>query len=106
MDIQVQEAWIGLAGTILGGAGFKIIEHWLTAASRRDKTALEIREELREDVLSLRQELKEVETDLDNWRSKYYDLLEKFIEVKTNLEVALKQIQEEHEQQLKETHDS
>jgi hypothetical protein len=90
----------------MGGAGFKIIEHWLTRGGRKDKTALELREELRDDVLSLRKELREVETDLDSWRAKYYELLEKFIEVKTHLEVALRQIQEERDHQLKDKNDS
>lgn len=76
------EAWIALAGTLLGGAGFKIVEHILGRTKRKDDTTTSIRSELRAEVTELRAEADRLrdETDalrkeIDVWRKKYYSLV-------------------------------
>jgi predicted nucleic acid-binding Zn-ribbon protein len=92
MDIQLSQAWIALAATIIGGSGFKVVEHWLGKTEKQDDTASKLRDELRKEVISLRDELRKVETELDIWRGKYWELREQFLKVQSDLDVALKAI--------------
>lgn len=78
----MSEAWIALAGTLLGGAGFKIIEHILGRSKRKDDTATSLRSELRAEVTELRAEADRLRDDtdalrkeIDIWRKKYYSLV-------------------------------
>lgn len=78
----MSEAWIALVGTVFGGAGFKIIEHFLGRKGRRDDFATKLRGELREEVAELRREADrlhreadELRDEVDEWRSKYYSLV-------------------------------
>lgn len=68
--------WIALGGTVFGGAGLKIIERLLIKSKEKDDTALQMREELRQEVKALRESLYAVEKELTSWRDKYYKLLE------------------------------
>lgn len=80
---------IALIGTVLGGVGLKIIEHILSRGKTRDDTASQLRGELRTEVESLRQEIHKVESDVEQWREKYYLLLEQFLVMKLKLEQAV-----------------
>jgi predicted nuclease with TOPRIM domain len=90
---EIATAWIALIGTVLGGVGLKIVEHWLGRSKIRDDTATQLRNELRAEILTLRQELNNVEADLDKWRGKYYELMDNFIKVKSELEHAVRALQ-------------
>lgn len=70
-------AWIALIGTLCGGIGLKVLEHWLGRNKFKTDEATRIREELRTDMTALRTENKELERQVDEWRLKYYDLREK-----------------------------
>lgn len=80
---------IALIGTVLGGVGLKIVEHFLSKSKVRDDTASQLRGELRTEVESLRSEIQKVETEVDLWREKYYTLLEQFLVMKVRLEKAV-----------------
>lgn len=71
-------AVLALIGTIFGGAGLKIIESFLSKGKVKSDIATEIRNELRGEVQTLREELRRVEEDLDTWKAKYYELLDQF----------------------------
>lgn len=90
---ELTPTWIALFGTLMGGVGLKIVEHWLNRSKVRDDAATQIRTELRTEIQSLKQELSEAESDLDKWRGKYYELMDQFIKVKGELESALRQLQ-------------
>lgn len=90
---EITTAWIALIGTMLGGVGLKFVEHWLSRSKIRDDTATQLRNELRTEIQSLKQELNNVEADLDKWRGKYYELMDNFIKVKSELESAMRQLQ-------------
>jgi chromosome segregation ATPase len=90
---EITTAWIALIGTVLGGVGLKFVEHWLSRSKVRDDTASQLRNELRAEIQGLKQELNNVETDLDKWRGKYYELMDNFIKVKSELETAMRQLQ-------------
>lgn len=74
----MNEAWIALIGTVFGGAGLKAVEVILTKSKTKDDIATQIRSELRTEVQGLREELRRVEDELDEWKQKYYDLLDQF----------------------------
>jgi predicted nucleic acid-binding Zn-ribbon protein len=90
---EITTAWIALIGTVLGGVGLKFVEHWLSRSKIRDDTATQLRNELRTEIQGLKQELNNVEADLDKWRGKYYELMDNFIKVKSELESAMRQLQ-------------
>lgn len=90
---EITTAWIALIGTVLGGVGLKFVEHWLSRSKIRDETASQLRNELRTEIQNLKQELNNVEADLDKWRGKYYELMDNFIKVKSELESAMRQLQ-------------
>lgn len=95
---EITTAWIALIGTILGGVGLKFVEHWLSRSKVRDDTAAQLRNELRTEIQGLKTELNNVESDLDKWRGKYYELMDNFIKVKSELETAMRQLQQNNNQ--------
>lgn len=78
MDWITNPAFLALIGTIFGGAGLKIVEKVLNKDKVKSDIATEIRNELRGEVGTLRDELRRVETELDDWKAKYYELLDQF----------------------------
>lgn len=93
---EITTAWIALIGTLLGGVGLKFVEHWLSRSKVRDDTAAQLRNELRTEIQGLKQELNNVESDLDKWRGKYYELMDNFIRVKSELETAMRKLQQQN----------
>jgi uncharacterized protein YlxW (UPF0749 family) len=93
---EITTAWIALLGTVLGGVGLKFVEHWLSRSKVRDDTAAQLRTELRTEIQNLKQELNNVEADLDKWRGKYYELMDNFIKVKSELESAMRKLQNDN----------
>lgn len=94
-DINIDGGWLALIGTIFGGAGLKIIEAWLGKAKQRQDHGAQIREELRKEVIGLREELAKskveelrLETEVEAWRSKYYDQFVTISEKTTQLTIA------------------
>lgn len=78
-------AVIALIGTIFGGVGLKVVEHWLNRAKDKSDAEVERRAELRAELAGLKLELREAEQALDAWREKYFALLDQFIQVKNEL---------------------
>lgn len=75
-----------LAGTIFSGVGLEIVRRLLGRAKEKDDTATEFRKELRGELTSIKSELDTVEKELDEWKGKYYALLQQYIEVKGQLD--------------------
>lgn len=96
---EITTAWIALIGTVLGGVGLKFVEHWLSRSKVRDDTASQLRSELRTEIQGLKTELNNVESDLDKWRGKYYELMDNFIKVKSELEMAMRTLQQNNNNQ-------
>lgn len=71
-------ALLALVGTVFGGVGLKAVESILARGKTKSDTAAEIRNELRTDVAALRNEMKDLEVQLDEWKAKYYALLDQF----------------------------
>lgn len=73
--MEINEAYLSLAGTVFGGVGLKIVESFLSKKKRREDVATNLRDELRTENQSLRDELHRMEASVDEWRDKYYALI-------------------------------
>lgn len=88
----IDPAWIALIGTLAGGIGLKVTEHWLNRSKTSTDDAKQIREELRAQVVAQKAEIERLEADVDEWRNKYYDLRDSFMQQHTELMLALEKI--------------
>lgn len=89
---EISQAWLALIGALLGGSGLKFIEHWLGRSKTKDDTATSMRTELREDLKATRLELDKAEEEVDEWRGKYYLVVEAYQNLRTDLNQALNEI--------------
>ena len=98
----IDPAWIALIGTLMGGVGLKVTEHWLGKAKSSSDDAKQIREELRTQITSQKQEIQTLEDEVNEWRAKYYDLRDSYMKIQTELTIALEKIKTEaHESEQK-----
>ncbi|TNM61525.1 hypothetical protein FHN55_16985 [Streptomyces sp. NP160] len=72
--MRVEPAVLAVLGTVFGGVGLKIIEHWLGKKKAKTDLASELRDELREDMKDLRQQLKEERERSELWEERYWEL--------------------------------
>lgn len=75
------EPAIALAAAIFGGVGLKVVEAGLNRSKAKVDLETQMRLELRNDVVSLKEELDQIEANLDLWKKKYYKLLVSFNEL-------------------------
>lgn len=97
--MEMSAAVIALLGTLFGGAGFKILEHFLSKTQLKDNTASNLRTELRteidrrdEEVKYYREELSKGEEAFDLLREKYYTVREENYELQRKLAAAEDQL--------------
>lgn len=93
--MALDPTWIALIGTLCGGVGLKVAEHWLGRNKVRIDDAARIRDELRLEITAQREEIKQLEGDVDKWRNEYYDLRDKFVNLQTEYTIALQKIKDE-----------
>jgi hypothetical protein len=75
------DPFIALVAALFGGVGLKIIESLLNRSNAKNDLQAQMRSELRTDVISLKDELDEIESRLDEWKKKYYRLFFAFNEL-------------------------
>lgn len=83
-------AIISLITALFAGTGLKVVERFLQKSKEKDDAATGIRNELRAELTALKVEMLAVERDLDVWKAKYYEVIEKYIIAKAHLEAAMK----------------
>lgn len=76
---------VALIGTIMGGVGLKITEAWLSKGRVKVDEATGIRDELRQELISIRAENKLLEAEVDRWKKDYYDKLQENMLLKTHM---------------------
>lgn len=86
---------VALVGTVFGGVGLKVVESWLGRNKVRVDDATQIRDELRLEISAQREEIKQLEQDVNKWREEYYSLKEKYFTLQTELTIALQNIKTE-----------
>lgn len=79
--VTMSEPVLALLAALFGGAGLKIIETLLSRSARKEDLAKELREELRQESQSLKDQVREAQDSIDKWRSMYYALLASFNEL-------------------------
>lgn len=72
---------LALIAAVFGGVGLRIVESVLGRSKVKNDLETQMRLELRNDVISLKEELDKIEIALDMWKKKYYKLLVSFNEV-------------------------
>ena len=75
------EPMIALIAALFGGVGLKIIETLLNKSHSKNDLQTQMRSELRRDVMSLKDELEDIDNSLDRWKKKYYALILSFNEL-------------------------
>lgn len=93
----IDPAWIALIGTLCGGLGLKIVEHWLGRNKTKTDEASKLRDELRVQIDDLKEEIKGLEAERDKYRNDWLDLRDKYVAQTTQLTLALRDI--EHKSQ-------
>lgn len=81
---------IALIGTLMGGVGLKLAEHWLGRNKVKIDDATRLRDELRLEITALRAENKELEAEVDKWKKDYYDTYAVISQLRT--EIALMKV--------------
>ena len=76
------EAWLALIGTLFAGIGLEFGRKLMNRTKAREEAAKAARDELREEISSLRAEADRVReaaddlrSEIDQWRNKYYSLV-------------------------------
>ena len=75
-------------GTVFAGAGLKWIEGWLRKAKDKDDTATNLRNELRTELTALKAEIQANEKELDDWKKKYFEVLQELLIMRVQLQEA------------------
>jgi predicted nucleic acid-binding Zn-ribbon protein len=86
---------VAIIAAVFGGAGVKMIEKWLNRSVEKEDSGFKLRTELREELERLRDELEKTKDELDDYRAKYFSLMEQFSKTKIELETALYKIQQQ-----------
>lgn len=79
---------LALIGTVMGGSGLKVVEYYLSKRKTKIDEASVIRTELRSEVDNLRKLMKETEAEVDEWRNKYYALVDEVATLKAEAAAA------------------
>lgn len=90
--MAVDPAWIALAGTLCGGVGLKLAEHWLGRSKVKVDDAARMRDELRLEITAQREEIKKLEADVERWREANYALRDKYMELQTQYTLLLEKL--------------
>ena len=78
---------VALIGTIMGGVGLKVAEHFLGKGKVKIDDASRIRDELRMEIASLKADNTHLEAEVDKWRDAYYKMYQQHVGVITDLQL-------------------
>ena len=92
--MALDPAGIALFSTVAGTIGLKVVDHTLTKGRVRIDDAANIRDELREEIKSNKEDIARLEAEVDRWRKEYYDLRDKYVQIQTELTIALRELKE------------
>lgn len=84
---MMSEGWLALIATLMGASGLKVVEYFLSRSQRKTEIDSQLRNELRQDVDSLREEIVNLRAEVeraqaatDQWRERYFGILQKLYE--------------------------
>lgn len=90
--MAVDPTVVALVGTIMGGVGLKVAEHWLSKGKVKVDDASRMRDELRLEITSLKEDQSKLEADAIKWRNDYYAMYEKYITAQTESKIELEKL--------------
>jgi len=76
---------VALVGTVMGGVGLKLAEHWLGRKKVKVDDAARIRDELRTELTAVRADNNALEIEVDKWKTDYYKTWEQNVVLKALL---------------------
>lgn len=72
--------WVTILIAVLsGGVGIKLVEIFALPKVKQEDIATQIREELRKDIVEYREEVTKLRDEVDEWKMKYFTLIELLI---------------------------
>lgn len=93
--MQLSDTEIALIGTFVGSIGLAVVNRLISTKDRKQDHGTQIREELRAEVIGLRDQLAQareieqgLEAEVEEWRGKLYDLRDEDIKRQTELIMA------------------
>ena len=92
--MALDPGWIALIGTLFGGAGLKMVDHYVGKNQAKADYGTQIRDELRLEINAQREEIKVLEDAVSKWREEYYNLRDKYTELQTELTITLQKLKE------------
>lgn len=96
--MELAPSILALLSAIFGGAALELIKALVSRKAVKDKTATDMRTELRDEVRYLREQLKEAEDEKERLRENYYKLRDEFSVIKNDLDQALQRLKEQAEE--------
>lgn len=112
MSLDLTQIIIAGISTLLAGVGLKVVEKIAARTKNRQDAAAEIRNELRmqisdlrAEITDLKQELEDAQNDLDQWKAKYYELVDQLSKTRADLNIALTRIKIGFDEQTREIED-
>lgn len=101
--LDIPPAWLALVGTIIGTIGLKVVESWINNPAKKDSTPAELREELRQQIEGLKEDVLRRETIIDKteeemleWRDRYWKLVAEHNQMLAELQHLRAEIQEKN----------
>lgn len=86
--------FVAAVAAVFGGTGVKFIEGWLGRAQERNQENQQLRDDLRKEIDSLREQLDKaaaeelrLEAKVEDWQNKYFDLREEKMKLVTELQI-------------------
>lgn len=80
---------VALIGTLMGGVGLKVVEHWLAKGKAKMQDMANLKADVRATVNDTEarmdramERLDKVEAEVDDWRGKYYSAQEQILVLK------------------------
>ena len=86
MPFELFEASAAVIAALFGGIGIKVLEKLMNKKSEAFNEAAKLREELRNELVVVRKEADDWQTDADEWRTKFYTKVEETIHLNQQIE--------------------
>lgn len=78
----MDSSFMTAVGALLGGSGVKLVDYFIKRPDKNFRTAERLRDELRHELIAVRADIKQIADELDEWKVKYYNLLEENVNLK------------------------
>ena len=78
--------WVAIISVLGGSIGIKLLERMFAVSDRSNDDSAVLRRELREDMKTLKLEVRDLRDELEVWTKKYYDLYETYAVLKVENE--------------------